>query len=74
MAFKAHPACWQDARLALQDTYVEDLIKRLGLGKSADTIVGDAKTRGISGEHCVLLSTCHARCSCAHSDITTLCW
>lgn len=33
----------------LQDKYVEDLISRLGLVKSADTIVGDAKTRGISG-------------------------
>lgn len=29
---------------------MEDLIKRLGLAKSADTVVGDAKTRGISGE------------------------
>ena len=35
--------------LMLQDKYVEDLISRLGLVKSADTIVGDAKTRGISG-------------------------
>ncbi len=33
----------------LQEEYVEDLIKRLGLAKSADTIVGDVKTRGISG-------------------------
>ncbi len=32
-----------------QEEYVDDLLKRLGLGKSADTIVGDAKTRGISG-------------------------
>jgi ABC-type multidrug transport system ATPase subunit len=32
-----------------RDKYVEDLISRLGLVKSADTIVGDAKTRGISG-------------------------
>lgn len=35
--------------VALQEEYVEDLIKRLGLAKSADTIVGDAKTRGVSG-------------------------
>jgi hypothetical protein len=41
---------WQDSDwLMLQDKYVEDLISRLGLVKSADTIVGDAKTRGISG-------------------------
>lgn len=38
--------CW----VLLQEEYVEDLIKRLGLAKSAETIVGDAKTRGISGE------------------------
>ncbi|CAN0387416.1 unnamed protein product, partial [Discosporangium mesarthrocarpum] len=28
---------------------VEDLVNRLGLAKVADTIVGDVKTRGISG-------------------------
>lgn len=45
------------ARLRLPDTlslhdkyeYVEDLIGRMGLNKVADTIVGDEKTRGISG-------------------------
>lgn len=32
-----------------KERYVEDLIKRLGLTKASNTIVGDAKTRGISG-------------------------
>lgn len=30
-------------------TIVEDLIQKLGLTKSADTIVGNAKVRGLSG-------------------------
>lgn len=28
---------------------VDDILKRLGLTASADTVVGDAKTRGLSG-------------------------
>ena len=28
---------------------VKDILKRLGLTNSADTVVGDAKTRGLSG-------------------------
>jgi len=32
-----------------RDEYVDDLINKLGLTKSADTIVGDEKVRGLSG-------------------------
>mmetsp|Transcript_19242 Transcript_19242/g.58081 ORF Transcript_19242/g.58081 Transcript_19242/m.58081 type:complete len:689 (-) Transcript_19242:421-2487(-) len=32
-----------------KEAYVEELLAKLGLGKAADTIVGDAKVRGISG-------------------------
>lgn len=34
---------------AQRDSIVENLMKQLGLTKSADTIVGDAKVRGLSG-------------------------
>lgn len=30
-------------------TFVEELIKRLGLTKAADSVVGDKKKRGLSG-------------------------
>ncbi len=32
-----------------QEEYVDDLLSKLGLTKAADTVVGDAKVRGISG-------------------------
>ena len=34
---------------AQRDSIVENLMKQLGLTKSADTIVGDTKVRGLSG-------------------------
>lgn len=32
-----------------KEAFVEDLIKRLGLTKAADSVVGDKKKRGLSG-------------------------
>ncbi|GAB4820462.1 hypothetical protein N2152v2_007508 [Parachlorella kessleri] len=32
-----------------KEDYVDGIIKRLGLSKAAETVVGDAKTRGLSG-------------------------
>ena len=32
-----------------KEDYVNGIIKRLGLSKAAETVVGDAKTRGLSG-------------------------
>lgn len=40
-----------------KEEYVDGIIKRLGLAKAADTIVGDAKTRGLSGERGACIRT-----------------
>jgi ABC-type multidrug transport system ATPase subunit len=34
---------------AQRDSIVENLMRQLGLSKSADTIIGDTKVRGLSG-------------------------
>ena len=38
-----------DMPAAEKEELTESLIKRLGLTNAADTVVGDAKTRGLSG-------------------------
>lgn len=45
----AHLRLARDVSDAEKDAFVEALINKLGLAQSADTPVGDAKTRGLSG-------------------------
>jgi hypothetical protein len=46
---QAHLRLPKEMRDDKKEQYVDGIIKRLGLAKAADTIVGDAKTRGLSG-------------------------
>ena len=45
----AHTRMPGHATPAEKAAFVEDLIKRLGLTKAADSVVGDKKKRGLSG-------------------------
>ena len=45
----AHTRMPSHATAAEKEAFVEDLIKRLGLTKAADSVVGDKKKRGLSG-------------------------
>lgn len=45
----AHTRMPGHATTADKEAFVEDLIKRLGLTKAADSVVGDKKKRGLSG-------------------------
>jgi len=45
----AHTRMPGHAATAEKEAFVEDLIRRLGLSKAADSVVGDKKKRGLSG-------------------------
>lgn len=45
----AHTRMPGQTSAAQKKAFVEDLIKRLGLTKAADSVVGDKKKRGLSG-------------------------
>lgn len=45
----AHTRMPGSASTAQKEAFVSDLINRLGLTKSADSVVGDKKKRGLSG-------------------------
>ncbi len=45
----AHTRMPGHAATAEKEAFVEDLIRRLGLSKAADSVVGDKKNRGLSG-------------------------
>lgn len=45
----AHTRMPGHATAAEKEAFVEDLIRRLGLTKAADSVVGDKKKRGLSG-------------------------
>lgn len=46
---QAHLRMPKEMALEEKEAYVDAIIKRLGLAKAANTVVGDAKTRGLSG-------------------------